>query len=148
MSKLLQNKRSKPITGTNEHCMCTSDNITIIPMYHTNDGLSYNVSRCNYCREEWAEYWISYRYILSSFISRSQQESASKSDGTSQSQSNNGQSNNIRTNKIYKRIKIKESKLKSNGWSSIQFCNCYYKYGNSLYRHYRVSISLYVDKFC
>jgi hypothetical protein len=28
MSKLLQNNRSKPITGTNEHCICVSDNIT------------------------------------------------------------------------------------------------------------------------
>jgi hypothetical protein len=147
MSKLLQNKRIKPITGTNEHCICVSDNITIIPMYHTNDSLSYNVSRCNYCREEWAEYWISYRYIFSSLISRSPQGLASTSDETSQSQSNNGRSKNIHINKTYKRIKIIESKLKSNGWSSIQFCNCYYKYGNSLYHHYRVPVSLYDDKF-
>ena len=89
MSKILQNKRSKPITETNEHCICISDNITIIPMYHTNDGLSYNVSRCNYCREEWAEYWISYRYIFSALISRSQQESASTSDKTNQGQLKN-----------------------------------------------------------
>ena len=82
MSKLLQNKSSKPTTGTNEHCICVSDNITIIPMYHTNDSLSYNVSRCNYCKEEWAEYWICYRYIFSSLISRSQLESAATSDQT------------------------------------------------------------------
>jgi hypothetical protein len=83
----LQNKSSKPTTGTKEHCICASDNITIIPMYHTNDSLSYNVSRCNYCREEWAEYWISYGYILSSLISRSQHELVSTSDETSQSRS-------------------------------------------------------------
>jgi hypothetical protein len=115
MSKLLQNKRVKPITGTNEHCICVSDNITIIPMHHTNDSLSYNVSRCNYCGEEWAEYWISYKYIFSSLISRSQQGLASTSDETSQSQSNNGRSKNIHTNKNHKPIKIIESKLKSNG---------------------------------
>ena len=74
MSKLLQKKSSKPITRANGRCICVSDNITIIPMYHTNDSLSYHVSRCNYCREEWTEYWISYKYILSSLISKRRQE--------------------------------------------------------------------------
>jgi aspartate carbamoyltransferase regulatory subunit len=74
MSKLLQNKRNDAISIANERCVCVSDNITIIPMYHTNDSLSYHVSRCNYCREEWAEYWISYRYVFSSLISQRQRE--------------------------------------------------------------------------
>jgi hypothetical protein len=62
------------------HCICKADNITIIPLYHTKDSLSYQVARCNYCREEWAEYWISYRYIFSSLISARQQESETVSD--------------------------------------------------------------------
>jgi hypothetical protein len=110
MSNLVQNKHSEPSTCTlNEHCICRADNITIVPMYHTNDSLSYQVARCNHCREEWAEYWISYGYIFSSLISRSQQELVSTSDETSQSRSKN-----IHTNKIYKRIK-KEATVKFNG---------------------------------
>ena len=70
MSKLLENKRSGLVgpVATNERCICKADNITIIPMYRTYDSLSYQISRCNYCREEWAEYWISYRYIVSANI--------------------------------------------------------------------------------
>ena len=60
MSSLIQNRCSPSIAKINERCICKADNITIIPMYHTCDSLSYQVSRCNYCREEWAEYWISY----------------------------------------------------------------------------------------
>lgn len=82
MSKLVQNKPRDPITRVNERCICVPDNITIIPMYYTRDSLSYQVSTCNYCREEWAEYWICYRYIFSSLISRSQLESAATSDQT------------------------------------------------------------------
>jgi hypothetical protein len=55
------------------YCICKADNITIIPLYHTNDSLSYDVSRCNYHREEWSEYWISYKYIFSSIICWHQQ---------------------------------------------------------------------------
>jgi hypothetical protein len=55
-------------TITNEHRGCVPDNITIIPDYHTSDSLSYQVSRCNYCGKEWGEFWVSYRYIFSSFI--------------------------------------------------------------------------------
>ena len=68
MSKLIQNKRDGPSLGINDCCICRGDNITITSMYHTNDSLAYHVSRCNYCREEWAEYWVSYRYIFSSLI--------------------------------------------------------------------------------
>ena len=75
MSKLIQNKRGNPTATINERCICKADNITIIPIYHTHDSLSYHVSRCNYCREEWAEYWVSYRYIFSSFISQRQHQS-------------------------------------------------------------------------
>jgi hypothetical protein len=40
MSKLMQNnKRSNLATRINELCMCISDNITTIPMYHTHDKL-------------------------------------------------------------------------------------------------------------
>jgi len=74
MSKLLQKKSSKSIARTNGRCICVSDNITIIPMYLANDSLSYHVSRCNYCGEEWAEYWIRYKYVSSSPISKRQQE--------------------------------------------------------------------------
>jgi hypothetical protein len=59
-------------TKTSEHDMCELHNITIIPMYRTNDGLSYQVSRCNYCGKEWDEFWISYRYIFKPLISRYQ----------------------------------------------------------------------------
>jgi hypothetical protein len=74
MSNLIQKKRSNHITFTpNEYCICRADNITIMTMYHINESLSYHVARCNYCIEEWAEYWISYRYIFSSLISARQQ---------------------------------------------------------------------------
>jgi len=69
MSSLVQNERNNHITSTrNEHCICRADNVTIVTLYHTNDSLSYYVCRCNYCKEEWAEYWISYRYIFSAYI--------------------------------------------------------------------------------
>jgi hypothetical protein len=81
MSNLVQSKRSNRITPTlNGHCICRADNITIVMMYHTNDSLSYRVARCNYCREEWDEYWISYRYIFSSLISARQHESEAVSN--------------------------------------------------------------------
>lgn len=76
-SKLLENERNglaRPV-ATNERCICKAGNITIIPMYCTYDSLSYQISRCNYCREEWAEYWISYRYIVSSLIYQHQYQS-------------------------------------------------------------------------
>ena len=73
MTSLIQNRRSTSSTRINEHCICKADNITVIPMYHINDSLSYHVSRCNYCREEWAEYWVSYRYMYSSLIYQHQQ---------------------------------------------------------------------------
>jgi hypothetical protein len=47
------------------------DNITITPIYHIRDSMCYHVVRCNYCGEEWAEYWISYRYMVSSHTDRS-----------------------------------------------------------------------------
>ena len=75
MSKLIQNKRGNPTATINERCICKADNITIISMYHTYDSLSYHISRCNYCREEWAEYWVSYRYIFFSSISQRQHQS-------------------------------------------------------------------------
>ena len=69
MSNLVQNERSNHITSRlNEHCICRADNITIVTTYHINDSLSYHVCRCNYCKEEWAEYWTSYRYIFSAYI--------------------------------------------------------------------------------
>ena len=81
MSNLVQNKCGNHITCTlNEHCICRADNITIVTMYHTNNSLSYQVARCNYCREEWAEYWNCYRYIFSSLISARQLESETVSN--------------------------------------------------------------------
>jgi aspartate carbamoyltransferase regulatory subunit len=80
MNSLEQNKCDNLTSTLNEHCICRADNITMVTMYHTNDSLSYLVARCNYCREEWAEYWISYRYIFSSLIFALQQESESVSD--------------------------------------------------------------------
>jgi hypothetical protein len=73
MGNLIQNRQRVSTTRINERCICKADNITIVPMYHTRDSLSYQVSRCNYCREEWAEYWISYRYIFSPLIYQHQQ---------------------------------------------------------------------------
>jgi hypothetical protein len=55
-------------TKTSERDMCILDNISIKPMYRTNDSLSYQVSRCNYCGREWGEFWVSYKYIFSSMI--------------------------------------------------------------------------------
>jgi hypothetical protein len=69
MSKLVQNKQSDSSLRTNDRCICKADNITIFPIYRSNDSLSYHVSRFNYCREEWTEYWISYKYIFSALIS-------------------------------------------------------------------------------
>ncbi len=86
MSSLIQNTRSTSTARINERCICKADNITIIPMYHTRDSLSYHISRCNYCREKWAEYWISYRYIFYPLISRRQQELAAASDGINHGQ--------------------------------------------------------------
>ena len=78
MSNLVQNKRSNHITSTlNEHCICRADNITIMTMYHTNDSLSYHVARCNYCREEWAEYWVvidTYSLLLYPHVRKSQKQ--------------------------------------------------------------------------
>jgi hypothetical protein len=59
MGKLIQNKQGEASHRPNDLCICKTDNITIFPMYRSNDSLSYHVSCCNYCREEWAEYWIS-----------------------------------------------------------------------------------------
>lgn len=84
MSKLVQSKRSDSVIRPNGYCICVSDNTTIISLYHTNDSLSYHVCRCNYCKEEWAEYWISYRYIFSSLISARQQDSETVSDESSE----------------------------------------------------------------
>jgi hypothetical protein len=75
MSRLILNNHcDHTTTKTKERNMCVLDNITIIPMYHTNDSLSYMVSRCNYCGKEWGEFWINYRYIHSSWINRHQQQ--------------------------------------------------------------------------
>jgi len=57
-------------TKPSERDMCILDNITIMPMYHTKDSLSYQVSRCNYCGKQWGEFWVSYKYIFSSLIDR------------------------------------------------------------------------------
>ena len=57
-------------TKTSERDMCILDNISIKPMYRTNDSLSYQVSRCNCCGKEWGEFWVSYKYIFSSLIDR------------------------------------------------------------------------------
>jgi hypothetical protein len=56
------------VTADENH-VCVLDNITIIPGYRTGDSLSYQVSRCNYCGKEWGEFWVCYKYILSSLIS-------------------------------------------------------------------------------
>src|ERR687891_507036 len=56
----------------NEQCICTPNNITIIPVYHIRDSTSYHIVRCNYCGEEWAEFWISYKYVFTSMIDHSQ----------------------------------------------------------------------------
>ena len=60
-------------TKASERDMCVLDNITIIPMYRTNDSLSYQVSRCNHCGKEWEEFWVNYKYIFSSLIDRQYQ---------------------------------------------------------------------------
>ena len=73
VSKLIQNKRSDPNTASiSEQCICIRNNITITPIYHIRNSMSYQVVRCNYCGEEWAEYWICYRHMLSSHIDQSQ----------------------------------------------------------------------------
>jgi hypothetical protein len=69
VSKLLQNKRSDLVTPRfNEECICTLDNLTLTPIYHIRDSMTYNIVRCNYCGEEWAEYWISNRCMSASLI--------------------------------------------------------------------------------
>lgn len=72
MSRVILGRHSDYTTSKAEHGMCKLDNITIIPIYHTNDSLSYQVSRCNYCGKEWDEFWISYRYIFNPLINRHQ----------------------------------------------------------------------------
>jgi hypothetical protein len=73
MGKLiLENHYNHTDVVTNQRNMCILDNITIMPLYHTNDSLSYMVSRCNYCRKEWGEFWISYGYIFASLIEQHQ----------------------------------------------------------------------------
>ena len=68
---------------------------------HAKDRACFNLtskeggSCCNYCREEWAEYWISYGHICSSFISRRQQESAAESDEINHGQPNSEQAKHI-----------------------------------------------------
>jgi hypothetical protein len=62
---LVVRQRRVTATGTDEFGLCTPDNITIIPNYRTGDSLCYLVSRCNYCGKRWAEFWVTYRYILS-----------------------------------------------------------------------------------
>jgi hypothetical protein len=71
MSKLLISRQHGLANGTNKCSICMPDNITILPNY-INDSSSYQVSRCNYCGKEWAEFWISYRYVFSSLIYRHQ----------------------------------------------------------------------------
>ena len=72
MSRVILGRHSDHTTAKVEHGMCKLDNITIIPIHHTNDSLSYQVSRCNYCGKEWGEFWISYRYIFNPLINRHQ----------------------------------------------------------------------------
>jgi hypothetical protein len=72
MSRVILGRHSDHTTAKVEHGMCKLDNMTIIPIYHTNDGLSYQESRCNYCGKEWDDFWISYRvYIQSAYKSAS-----------------------------------------------------------------------------
>lgn len=77
MSKLIQKKQIDLVTTrTNEQCICMPDNITITPVYHIHDSMSYHIVRCNYCEEEWAEYWTSYRHMVSSLIDHGQERPA------------------------------------------------------------------------
>ena len=69
MSNLTLNKQSDPTRAT-KHSKCITDNITTIPKYRIHDNLSYQISRCNYCEEEWTELWVSYRYIFPSLFKR------------------------------------------------------------------------------
>ena len=72
MSNVILNNHRNLTVRINEHKICTPDNITQIPLYRTYDSVSYHVSRCNYCGKEWAEFWISYKYIFSSLINQHQ----------------------------------------------------------------------------
>lgn len=137
MSSLVQNERSNHITSTrNEHCICRADNVTIVTLYHTNDSLSYYVCRCNYCKEEWAEYWISYRYIFSAYICTS-----------ARARNSVGWVNLGQSIFSYRCIKNIEMELEFNGRYRKQLCNRHFRYDHSLYNPHRVSTSFYVDKF-
>jgi hypothetical protein len=51
IGNLVHDKLSIRITSNpNEHGICGADNTTIICITH--DSLSYQIGRCNYCREE------------------------------------------------------------------------------------------------
>jgi hypothetical protein len=68
MSDLILNKNCYPSNQTHVCNRYLSNNITNVPKYRINNSLSYQVSRCNNCGEEWNEYWISYRNLFSSLV--------------------------------------------------------------------------------